>query len=73
MGTMEGYLYFHKTKILLLALLPIIYNSILFTSPPIFLIRLMENVRDIKRNPEKVLNSLTEHSKISDYKYERLD
>ncbi|MDR2886505.1 MAG: zinc transporter ZupT [Bacteroidales bacterium] len=37
MGTMEGYLYFHKTKILLLALLPIIYNSILFTSPPKFL------------------------------------
>jgi group II intron reverse transcriptase/maturase len=38
----------------------------------IFLIHLMENVRDIKRNPEKVLNSLTEHSRISDYKYERL-
>jgi hypothetical protein len=38
----------------------------------IFLIHLMEDVRDIKRNPEKVLNSLTEHSSISDYRYERL-
>ncbi|KAA6325128.1 Group II intron-encoded protein LtrA [termite gut metagenome] len=38
----------------------------------IFLIRLTENVRDMKRSPEKVLNSLMEHSKISDYKYERL-
>jgi group II intron reverse transcriptase/maturase len=32
----------------------------------------MENVRDIMRNPERVLNSLSEHSKISDYKFERL-
>jgi group II intron reverse transcriptase/maturase len=38
----------------------------------ISLIRLTENVRDMKRSPEKVLNSLMEHSKISDYKYERL-
>jgi len=32
----------------------------------------MENVRDIMRSPEKVLNSLMEHSKDSDYKFERL-
>jgi group II intron reverse transcriptase/maturase len=32
----------------------------------------MENVRDIMRNPERVLNSLSEHSKISGYKFERL-
>jgi len=32
----------------------------------------MENVRDIMRNPQKVLNSLTEHSKVSSYKFERL-
>lgn len=32
----------------------------------------MENVRDIKRNPSNVLNSLSEHSKNSCYKYERL-
>ena len=29
-------------------------------------------MRDMKRNPEKVLNSLSEHSKVSDYKFERL-
>ncbi len=38
----------------------------------ILLIQLKENVRDIMRNPEKVLNSLTVHSSKSDYKYERL-
>jgi group II intron reverse transcriptase/maturase len=38
----------------------------------IFLIQLMENVRDIMRNPSSVLNSLSEHSKNSCYKYERL-
>ncbi|KAA6336600.1 Group II intron-encoded protein LtrA [termite gut metagenome] len=38
----------------------------------IFLIRLTENVRDIMRSPEKVLNSLMGHSSISDYKFERL-
>src|SRR6185437_2221917 len=32
----------------------------------------MENVRDIMRNPERVLNSLSEHSKISSYRFERL-
>jgi len=32
----------------------------------------MENVRDIMRNPVNVLNSLSEHSKLSDYKFERL-
>ena len=32
----------------------------------------MENVRDIMRNPSSVLNSLSEHSKDSCYKYERL-
>src|SRR6185437_1407946 len=32
----------------------------------------MENVRDIMRNPEKVLNSLTEQSTKSNYKFERL-
>lgn len=37
-----------------------------------FLVQLMENVRDMKRSPEKVLNSLTEHSKSKDYKFERL-
>ena len=38
----------------------------------IFLIQLMENVRDIMRNPERVLNSLTEHSALKEYKFERL-
>lgn len=38
----------------------------------IFLIRLKENVRDIMRNPAKVLNSLSEHSNKAYYKYERL-
>lgn len=38
----------------------------------IILIRLTDNVRDIMRNPEKVLNSLAEHSKNFGYKYERL-
>jgi len=37
-----------------------------------FLIQLTENVRDMKRSPEKVLNSLAEHSKSKDYKFERL-
>lgn len=32
----------------------------------------MENVRDIKRHPEKVLNSLAKHSGNSDYRFERL-
>jgi retron-type reverse transcriptase len=36
------------------------------------LIQLKENVRDIMRSPEKGLNGLMEHSKISDYKFERL-
>lgn len=36
------------------------------------LIRLMENVRDIMRNPELVLNSLIKHSGDSSYKFERL-
>lgn len=36
------------------------------------LIQLKENVRDIMRSPEKVLNSLAEHSKISNYRFERL-
>ena len=36
-----------------------------------FLIQLTENVRDM-RSPEKVLNSLSEHSRCSDYKFERL-
>jgi len=39
---------------------------------PIFLIQLTENVRDIMRSPEKVLNSLMGHSKDLNYKYERL-
>jgi group II intron reverse transcriptase/maturase len=34
--------------------------------------RSTENVRDIMRNPEKVLNSLAVHSNLLDYKYERL-
>ena len=38
----------------------------------IFLIRLTENVRDIMRSPANVLNSLWEHSKTSNYKFERL-
>ena len=32
----------------------------------------MDNVRDIVRSPERVLNSLNEHSKDSSYKFERL-
>lgn len=32
----------------------------------------MDNVRDIRRSPERVLNSLNEHSKDSSYKFERL-
>ena len=32
----------------------------------------MDNVRDIMRSPERVLNSLNEHSKDSNYKFERL-
>lgn len=32
----------------------------------------MENVGDIMRNPESVLNSLTEHSTQTNYKFERL-
>ncbi len=32
----------------------------------------MENVRDIKRNPEKVLNSLSKHSGNVGYRFERL-
>jgi group II intron reverse transcriptase/maturase len=32
----------------------------------------MENVRDIMRNPANVLNSLAKHSKLSDYRFERL-
>lgn len=32
----------------------------------------MDNVRDIMRSPERVLNSLNEHSKDSSYKFERL-
>ena len=32
----------------------------------------MDNVRDIIRSPERVLNSLNEHSKDSSYKFERL-
>lgn len=39
---------------------------------PIFLIQLTENVRDIMRSPERVLNSLMGHSKDLNYKYERL-
>ena len=31
-----------------------------------------ENVRDMKRNPEKILNSLTQHSSDLEYKFERL-
>lgn len=38
----------------------------------IFLIQITENVRDIMRSPERVLNSLSEHSKVSTYKFERL-
>ena len=37
-----------------------------------FLIQLTENVRDIMRSPERVLSSLAEHSKASNYKFERL-
>ena len=32
----------------------------------------MDNVRDIMRSPERVLNSLSEHSKDASYKFERL-
>ena len=32
----------------------------------------MDNVRDIMRSPERVLNNLNEHSKDSSYKFERL-
>lgn len=32
----------------------------------------MDNVRDIMRSPERVLNTLNEHSKDSSYKFERL-
>ena len=32
----------------------------------------MENVRDIMRDPKLVLNSLSEHSRNTDYKFERL-
>ena len=32
----------------------------------------MDNVRDIMRSPERVLNSLNEHSKDSSYRFERL-
>ena len=32
----------------------------------------MDNVRDIMRSPERVLNSLNKHSKDSSYKFERL-
>ncbi|RGZ09539.1 group II intron reverse transcriptase/maturase [Phocaeicola vulgatus] len=32
----------------------------------------MDNVRDIMRSPERVLNSLNEHSKDSNYRFERL-
>ncbi|BCD55438.1 maturase (plasmid) [Alistipes indistinctus] len=38
----------------------------------IFLIQLTDNVRDIMRSPERVLSSLAEHSKTSNYKFERL-
>ena len=34
--------------------------------------QITENVRDIMRNPENVLNSLTEHSENLNYKFERL-
>ncbi|GLL52354.1 hypothetical protein KUBF_00160 [Bacteroides finegoldii] len=33
---------------------------------------ILENVRDMKRNPEKILNSLTQHSSDLEYKFERL-
>lgn len=36
------------------------------------LIQLKENVRDIMRSPEKVLNSLAKHSGNLDYKFEKL-
>ncbi|NDW08751.1 hypothetical protein D0T56_03665 [Dysgonomonas sp. 520] len=36
----------------------------------IILIRLTDNVRDIMRNPEKVLNSLAEHSEDFGFSYE---
>jgi len=32
----------------------------------------MENVKDIMKNPEKILNNLAKHSNVSDYKFERL-
>jgi hypothetical protein len=38
----------------------------------IFLIQLTENVGDIMRDPERVLNSLAKQSKISMYRFERL-
>ena len=34
--------------------------------------QITENVRDIMRSPEYVLNSLTEHSENLNYKFERL-
>jgi len=34
--------------------------------------QILENVRDMKRNPEKILNSLTQHSSDLAYKFERL-
>lgn len=36
------------------------------------LMLILENVRDMKRNPEKILNSLTQHSSDLEYKFERL-
>lgn len=39
---------------------------------PVILIRLTEFVRDKMRNPEKVLNSLSVHSREQEYKYERI-
>ena len=36
------------------------------------LMLILENVRDMKRNPEKILNSLTQHSSNLEYKFERL-
>ena len=38
----------------------------------IILMQITENVRDIMRSPEYVLNSLTEHSENLNYKFERL-
>ena len=39
---------------------------------PVILIRLTEFVRDKMRSPEKVLNSLSVHSREQEYKYERI-